>query len=90
MPSHYGPTILSQARFIAEFRQAILAAAVPDASSFRGRSFRRGAASWAFNHGVPGELIQIYGDWASDAYKAYLEFSIESHLRPSASFCGSF
>ena len=80
MPSHYSPTILSQARFIAEFRQAISAAAVPDASSFGGRSFRRGAASWAFNHGVPGELIQIYGDWASDAYKAYLEFSIESKL----------
>ena len=31
-------------------------------------------------HGVPGELIQIYGDWASDAYKAYLEFSVESKL----------
>ena len=80
MPSHYSPTILSQARFIAEFRQAISAAAVPDASSFGGRSFRRGAASWAFNHGVPGELIQIYGDWASDAYKAYLKFGVQSKL----------
>ena len=80
MPSHYGPTILTQARFIAKFRQAISTTGVPDASSFQGRSFRRSAASWAFNHGVPGELIQIYGDWASDAYKAYLEFSVESKL----------
>ena len=78
LPSHYGPTILTQARFIAEFRQAISAAGLPDASSFRGHSFRRGTASWAFNQGVPGELIQIYGDWASDAYKAYLEFCVES------------
>ena len=80
MPSHYGPTILTQARFIAEFRQAISAAGVLDASSFRGRSFRRGAASWAFYHGVLGELIQIYGDWASDAYEAYLEFRVETKL----------
>ena len=63
-----------------EFCQAISAAGLPDASSFRGHYFRRGAASRAFNHCVPGELIQIDGDWASDAYKAYLEFSVESKL----------
>ena len=75
LPSHYGSTILTQARFITEFCQAISAAGLPDASSFRGHYFRRGAASR-----VPGELIQIDGDWASDAYKAYLEFSVESKL----------
>ena len=32
------------------------------------------------NHGIPGELIQIYGYWASDVYKAYLDFSVESKL----------
>lgn len=48
--------------------------------SFRGHSFRRGAASWAFNCDVPGELIQLYGDWSSDSYKLYLEFSLESKL----------
>ena len=26
--------------------------------------YRRGGATWAFRAGVPGELIQIYGDWA--------------------------
>ena len=80
LPSHYGSTVLTQDRFIAAFRRALSAAGLPNASSYRGHSFRRGAASWAFNHGVPGELIQIYGDWASDAYKAYLEFSVESKL----------
>ena len=84
LASHYGPTILTQARFIAEFRQAISAAGLPDASSFRGHSFRRGAAPWVLNHGEPGELIQIFGDWASDAYKAYLEFSVESKLIQTA------
>ncbi|KAM7436436.1 hypothetical protein ABFA07_013788 [Porites harrisoni] len=80
LPSHYGPTVLTQDRFIAAFRRALSAAGLPNASSYRGHSFRRGAASWAFDHGVPDELIQIYEDWASDAYKAYLEFTVESKL----------
>ena len=71
---------IPQDRFIAAFRRALSATGLPNASCYRGHSFRRGAASWAFNHGVPSELIQIYGDWASDAYKAYLEFSVESKL----------
>ena len=80
LPSHYGPSILTQAHFIAEFRQVISAAGLPDALSFRGHSFCHGAASWAFNHSISGELIQIYGDWASDAHKAYLKFGVQSKL----------
>ena len=45
-----------------------LRAGVPKASSFRGHSLRRGGASWAFNTGVPGELIQILGVWSSEAW----------------------
>ena len=55
----------------------ISTAGLSDASSFQGHSLRRGADSWAFiNHGVPGDLIQINVDWASNAHKAYLEFSV--------------
>ena len=49
-------------------------------SRFRGHSFFQGGGTWAFHTGVPGELIQIYGDWASDAYKCYLEFSEDAKL----------
>ena len=80
LPSHSGLSLLTQQRFIAAFRRAISAAGLRFASAYGGHSFRRSAASWAFNHSIPGELIQIYGDWASDAYKAYLEFSVESKL----------
>ena len=31
-------------------------------------SFRRGGASYAFKAGVPADLIQLHGDWRSDAY----------------------
>ena len=80
LPGRRRLNILTKSIFISEFRRVLLAAGIANASSFRGRSFRRGAASWAFNCGVPGELIQLYGDWASDAYKVYLEFSLQSKL----------
>jgi len=63
-----------------EFRCVLSAACIDDPSSFRGHSSHRGATSWAFNHQIPSELIQLYGDGTSDAYKVYLEFSVESKL----------
>ena len=66
--------------FVRVFRTLLSRAGVPLAAQFRGHSFRRGGASWAFNNGVPGELIQVMGDWKSDAYKVYLEFSLSSKV----------
>lgn len=40
-------------------------------------SFRRGGASWAFKAQVPSDLIQVHGDWASDAYKVYLDCDVQ-------------
>ena len=73
--SPYGLTILSQNTFIAAFGRAISTTGLPCTSAHRGHSFSRDAASWAFNRGIPGELIQIYGDCASD-----LEFGVASKL----------
>ena len=66
--------------FISTMRQLFARADIADSASYRGHSFRRGGASWAFNNGVPGELVQAMGDWKSDAYKVYLEFSMSSKL----------
>ena len=38
-----------------------------EAKLFSGHSLRRGGASWAFQRGLPGEIIQVMGDWKSDA-----------------------
>ena len=62
------------------FRACLSAIGISPVNHFRGHSFRRGAASWAFSCGVPGELIQLYSDWSSDCYKLYLEFCLESKL----------
>lgn len=80
LPSLRGSTPLTKHWLVTEFHSSLATAGVPDGASFWGHSFRRGAASWAFNHGVPGELIQLYGGWTSDAYKVYLEFSVQSKI----------
>ena len=38
-----------------------------------GPGFRRGAATWAKQVGIPDEDIQLLGRWKSDAYKRYIE-----------------
>ena len=43
--------------------------------------FAGGAATFAFNSGVPGELVQNFDNWASDAYKAYLDFSLPARVK---------
>ena len=51
--------------------------------AFSTHSFRRGGATHAFNSNVPSELIKEHGDWASDAYLLYLQFSFEQKLTVS-------
>jgi len=81
LPSSRGCTPLTKHRLVTEFRRLLAVAGVANAASFGGHSFRRVAASWAFNHDVPGELIQLYGDWTSDAYKVYLQSRKSLYLR---------
>ena len=93
LPHQHGPAFvfmedgktkcLTKSLFITTFR-TLIAKAGQKSSEFTGHSFRRGGASWAFKSGVPGELIQICGDWASDSYKIYLEFSTQNKLELAA------
>jgi hypothetical protein len=56
-----------------------------NADSYSGHSFRRGGATAAFKAGVPGELIQLHGDWKSDAYLQYLNIDMAEKLKVSKS-----
>ena len=64
-------------KFIRVLRQLLTKAGF-QADCFTGHSFRRGGASFAFQAGVPGEMIKLIGDWKSNAYLGYLDFSFES------------
>ena len=44
---------------------------------YSGHSFRRGSASFAMQCEVPVELIELQGDWTSNAYERYLYPSLE-------------
>ena len=66
--------------FVKFLRAKLALAGISFLHLYRGHSFRQGAATFAFNCGVPGELIQNFGDWASDAYKAYLEISLPAKV----------
>lgn len=76
--------VLTKSSFIETFRKLLVRAEIPLANSYTGHSFRRGGATWAFGIGVPGELIQIVGDWKSDCYKRYFEFSLDVMLQVSS------
>ena len=39
---------------------------------FSSHGFRRGGSTYAFKSGVPADLIQLHGDWRSDAKKNIL------------------
>ena len=52
-----------------------------DPSKYSSHSFRRGGASWAFHSNVPVDLIQVQGNWGSDAYKKYLDFEFSDRAR---------
>ena len=81
--------VITKTQFVSVFRSQLARLGVHNPSRFRGHSFRRGGATRAFQTGVPGELIQIYGDWASDAYKCYLEFSEDAKLRVARGMVGA-
>ncbi len=51
------------------------------AAGYVGHSFRRGVASWALTNQVPGEFIQLLGDWKSQVYREYLQvpLSVKGH-----------
>ena len=51
-----------------------------DPSLYSSHSLRRAGATWAFKAQVPGELIRTQGDWASEAYLRYIEFSLQERM----------
>lgn len=57
--------------------------------SYAGHSFRRGGASFAYQSGVPLELIKALGDWRSDTILIYLTMPLTIRLRSANMLCKS-
>ena len=73
---------ITESVFVRVFRRRLSLAGVSLALTSGGHSFHRGGANWAFQCGVPGELIQVFGDWSSEAYfvKFFYIFFYKSYL----------
>ena len=60
---------LTSSQFIKHFKSSLQTRY--DVSQLAAHSFRRGGASWAYQAGVPIDLIRQLGDWRSNAYTLY-------------------
>ena len=80
VPSPSGPKPILY-RYFHHILRAFISAVGLQPSQFSSHSFRRGGATFAFSLGLPGELIQVQGDWRSDAYKLYLETDISDRIK---------
>lgn len=78
-PNCTGVTVLTRHTFTDHLHQHLQGCGF-DTAAYSGHSFRRGGASWAFDSGLPGELVQVLGDWKSDSYKLYLEMNNNSKM----------
>ena len=82
---------LTYHKFLKVLKETLTRANI-NCSCMAAHSFRRGGASWALSVGVPGEMIQILGDWRSNAYQQYLNLPLSvkanyaHHLLSSISY----
>ena len=60
-----------------------------DPKLYAGHSFRRGGASFAYQSGVPIELIKALGDWRSDTILIYLTMPLTIRLKTANMLCKS-
>ena len=77
--SSSGLKVITQSEFTLFLRSCLRHIGL-QGSIYSGHSLRRGGATWAFSKGVPGELIKHHGDWRSEAYLVYLDFSFKDKM----------
>lgn len=70
-PNLTGITVLTRPIFDRQLHRHLTGCGL-DTAQYSGHSFRRGGATWAFEAGLPGEMVQVLGGWASESYKVYL------------------
>lgn len=72
--------------WVVERLRSLAATAGLGTGAWNGHSFRRGAATWAAERGLPEDSIQALGRWSSTAYRAYIETSYDARIALSRRF----
>jgi len=77
---------LTYSPFVSKLR-LLLSSLGLDPKLYAGHSFRRGGASFAYQSGVPRELIKALGDWRSDTILIYLTMPLTVRLHSANMLC---
>lgn len=78
--------VFTYSAFVSKLRSHLSALGV-DPKLYAGHSFRRGGASFAYQSGVPIELIKALGDWRSDTILIYLTMPLTVRLHSANMLC---
>ena len=81
--SDTGLKIITQSEFT-QFLRSCLQKVGIDSTMYSGHSLRRGG-HLGLHKRLPGELIKSHGDWRSEAYLLYLDFSFKDRLSTTMS-----
>ena len=65
-------------KFHSLLREVLKDVGVENPAEYSSHSFCRGGTTFAFLCGIPMEVIKVLGNWSSDAFLAYLEFTLET------------
>ena len=49
-------------------------------------SFRRGGATFLHEANIPGQIIKLLGDWASDCYLRYIDLTLNARTQAAVEF----
>lgn len=66
------------------------AAAKLGSKSFSLHGLRRGGACWLDKHGVPDRVIQVLGDWKTQAFKLYIDSALHTRLQAMQAFAEKY
>lgn len=80
------PNIFTYNMFVAKLRLHLKYINI-NPKLYAGHSFRRGGASFAYQSGVPLELIKALGDWHSNTILIYLTMPLTIRLRSANMLC---
>jgi integrase len=75
---HFQSRSFSYSTVVPILQERLCHAGIPNATEYRGHSFRRGAAQHASNIGILDAEIQALGRWSSQAFKAYYK-TVHTH-----------
>ena len=64
-----------------QMRIWLMKANVKNPHEYSSHTLRRGGSTQAFENGVPEISIKLLGNWASEAYRRYIDVNLESRLR---------